>query len=206
MDKETYSKTVEELNLNISNHAMERYCERVIGNSDSIDDTTKEKYTLEIKKLFLSSELIYSGIIGHSANEVDVYINKKGWTLLLGKGQNVLITLYKCDLDVGDEELNKSFISKSLAKIHACLDELNEIKAQVEEAKSLSLEEINNNSALIKELQCQLDALKNRNIALNDLIKTEDSKIYLGKVKLRNAVEAYVVRDKFVIDGAERRK
>lgn len=201
METQNFTQSLETLNLQISNHAMDRYKERVRNNQTNIlDEETKNKYTVEIKKLYLSSELMYTGVIGHSSGEVEVYINRNGWVLICGKNQKQVITLYKVDLNVGDDELNQVYITKSIEKILSCKETINTIADQVETNKINYMEELDTNNALLKEYKKQIEALTLRNDALNNLIKTEDAKIYQAKIKLRNALEDFMVKDKCKVE------
>lgn len=201
MEETDFLEQLQKLNLQVSNHAMDRYKERVRNDDTNVlDEETKKKYTEELKKLYLSSELVYSGIIGHSTNEVDVYLNKNGWVLLLAKNQKQVITLYKVDLNVGDDDLNQVYIDKSLAQIKSIIEDGKRISDEVDTNKVLYLDEIEKNKVLIKELKAQLDMLAARNESLADLVKTEDVKNYQSKVKLRNVLENYMVKDKLKVE------
>ena len=143
---------------------------------------------------------IYSGIIGHSSKPVDVYINQHGWVIIANDNEKTLITLYKIDLQVGDEELNKAFIKKSLERINALQEELLAKSIEVDDEKKSLKEKIAANDEQIKELTTQINKLKEQNSAYGDLVKVTDTSLYKAKTDLRDAIENYMVKDAIKVE------
>lgn len=186
--------------MNISNHCFQRYHERVREKNTPFLDSLKEQYSKEIDKLFTHCTKIYSGIIGHSTKPVDVYINQHGWVIIANDNEKILITLYKIDLQVGDEELNKAFIKKSLDRINTLQEELLTKSIEVDEEKKSLREKISSNDEQIKELTAQISRLKEQNSAYGDLIKVADANLYKSKTDLRDAIENYMVKDAIKVE------
>ena len=186
--------------MNISNHCFQRYHERVKDKEELFTDSLKPKYTSELELLYQHSRKIFSGLIGHSARPVDVYVNNHGWVIIANDKEKLLITLYKIDLGVNDDELTKRYIEKSLEKI----DELNNSIIQEElnlaEENEKNKTEIEANKQKIVEYKQAISDLENRNTALTSLIKTSESTLYSKKIELRDVVENYMVKDICKID------
>lgn len=186
--------------MNISNHCFQRYHERVKDKEGLYSDTLKPKYTSELEMLYQHSKKIFSGIIGHSARPVDVYVNNQGWVIIANDKEKLLVTLYKIDLGVNDDELTKKYIEKSLARI----DELNNSIIADELALAESNEdtktEIESNKQKIIEYKKAISDLENRNDALTSIIRTSESTLYSKKIQLRDVVENYMVKDICKID------
>ena len=189
--------------MNISNHFYQRYHERVRKNNEPFTDSLKDPYEKEIEKLYSHCTKMYSGIIGHSTKPVDVYINQHGWVIVANDKENILITVYKIDLQVDDDNLNKSFIEKSLNKINDIQEKLLQKSVEVDEERKSLREKIESNEERIKELQTQISKLKEANSAYGDLIKVADSDLYQIKVELRDAIENYMIKDAVKIDLGE---
>ena len=186
--------------MNISNHCFERYHERVREQNSPFVDSLKTKYQEEIETLYEHCEKIYSGIIGHSTRPVDVYINQHGWVLITNDKEKTIITLYKVGLGIDDEDLDKKYIKTSLKKIKELQEELlNSSLKNDEEIKNYK-EKIEANNVLIKEYSNEIDKLRNQNEDYKDLIKSLDSVPYKAQIKLRDAIENYMVKDTIKIE------
>ena len=186
--------------MNISNHCFQRYHERVREKNTPFVDSLKERYTKELEALYEHCKKIYSGIIGHSTRPVDVYVNQHGWVLITNDREQTMITIYKIDLGIGDEEMNKSYIAKSLKRIDELQESLLEKSVSIDEQKEKCKKKIEANNALIKEHQTVIDELKEQNSGYNDLIKSLDANAYQEQVNLRDAIENYMVKDAIKID------
>lgn len=181
--------------MNISNHCFERYHERVKKNSGPFLDSYKNKYQEELEKLYKSCKKIYSGVIGHSTNPVDVYVNQHGWVIIANDKQSLLVTIYKVDLGLDDDSLTKEFIKKSLEKIQRLENELLEKTVSIDEEKEELKKKIAANEEQIKEYNLYISQLKDQNDAYKDLLKVLDANSYKAKRDLRDAIENYMVKE-----------
>jgi len=186
--------------MNISNHFYQRYHERVRTQSGPFVDSLKERYSKEIDLLYNSCEKIYSGVIGHSSRPVDVYVNSHGWVIISNDNEKTLVTVYKIDLGVGDDELNNAFILRSLARIDEIRTEIEQSEAEFAEQKQTYRNKIATNDEKIKELNQLISKLKAENASYSDLIKLGDTQAYQAKIKLRDTIENYMVKDAVKID------
>ena len=191
---------VENLEINISNHCLQRYIERVKNGKNSIVGNDAENgIKNEIKKLFISSELYFDGVIGKSPNPVKVYCNRNGWILLLSRDGKTLITLYKVDLGVDDDELNQAYVDKALEKISTLKNLSDELEKNAEIERTDCNNETRAIEAQITELENEIKLLRRRKEAISSLSLTASSKASTTKVELRNALEDFIIKDKLRI-------
>lgn len=181
--------------MNISNHCFQRYHERVKEAEGPFVDSLKERYTKELELLYTHCKKIYSGIIGHSTRPVDVYVNPQGWVLITNDKEQAMITLYKVDLGIENEALNKQYITASLKRIDELEEAMLQTSLKIDEEKQEYLKQIEANEALIKEYRQTILSLETRNVALKDLVKTSDATIYQAQISLRDAIQNYMVKD-----------
>ncbi len=186
--------------MNISNHCFQRYHERVKGKETPFVDSLKVKYQEEIEKLLSSSTKKYSGIIGHSTRPVDVYVNKHGWVLITNDKEKLLITLYKVDLGIDNDELTKEYIKESLKKIDDLEKALLEQSVAIDKEKQQNRDKIAANEALIAEYTKTISDLKSQNDNYKDLNKVLDASLYKANCDLRDALENYMVKEKVKVD------
>ena len=149
----------------ISNHAKQRYAERIMGKDETIEinrfiNLNEDKIKTDINKMIVYGEKIYTGIQAgqRNKNPVDVYL-KDCWVVLADARSFNVITLYKIDLGI-DDEFNKLYISKmkdklETAKAHAAkvaedveIDNYN-YKQTIEDAET----DIKNYKTMIKNLE-----------------------------------------------------
>lgn len=96
-------------NYTISNHALQRYAERIME-KEGIDvnrfvTLNEEKIKTDINKMIEYGDLIFSGKQFQKdckGNVIDVYI-KDTWVILVDGKAKTVITIYKIDLGLGDE-------------------------------------------------------------------------------------------------------
>ena len=196
-EEELYND-LDNLKLNISDHCLDRYSERIMGRPIVGNDAI-EKATNEIKKLYLSSEVYYVGIIGRSQNPVQVRCNRNGWILIVTKDGKTLITLYKVDLMVDSDEVNQLYVDKALEKIKALKENYDKVleESLIESEKcDNEINEINNQ---ISEYETLIKQLKDRKNTLHQL-KDNIPKVKSAEVDLRNALQDFIVKDKLKIE------
>lgn len=132
---ETVENVVE---YKISNHAMQRYAERIVGKEDNLDinryvTLNEQKIKSDINKMINYGDLIYAGKQSQKdgkGNVVDVYLRNCWIVLVDGREKNV-ITLYKIDLGL-DDGFNQIYISKMMEKLNANKETLANVQRQVQ--------------------------------------------------------------------------
>lgn len=186
--------------MNISNHCFQRYHERVREAEGPFIDSLKERYTKELEQMYEHCKKIYSGIIGHSSRPVDVYVNPHGWVLITNDREKTMITIYKIDLGIGNDALNKQYITESLKRIDDMQDALLKQLVTVDEQKAEYNQKIEANEALIKEYRQTIAALEEQNSAFRAVVRNIDASNYKAQTELRDAIENYMVKDCIKID------
>ena len=152
--------------MNLTKHVKERFVERTMGYTDEQEIaryiTLNEDILLErIMKLFDSSEKVYRGKI-KDFETADTYINKQGWVFVIDYKKECIVTLYRIDLKVDDEELNRVFCEKMLAKINNMKQQSEEASAKAKETMEINKEELSNIEAQSKILNATLENLNKK--------------------------------------------
>lgn len=153
-------------NYLISKHAQERYAERIMGKDEKIDVNrfildNKDKIRTDVNKMIDYGELIYRGksVSKNSKNSVlDVYL-KDCWVVLADKGSELVVTLFKIDLELGDE-FNKEYISKMMEKLVSAKERLEEVKLEVLNESNMYSEMISDAETQIKEYKSMIKNLE----------------------------------------------
>jgi hypothetical protein len=151
----------------ISNHAKQRYAERIMGRDDTTEinryvNLNEEKIKTDINKMITYGELIYTGIQHKNdkklAAPVDVYV-KDCWVVIADNKIKNVITLYKIDLGV-DDEFNKLYINKMLEKLNTAKKAADEIRHQIEEENLGYTEIIEESEISIKQYRSMINNLE----------------------------------------------
>ena len=201
MTEENLYDDVDKININISEHCLRRYLERVKdGNYTMIGLEAETKVKNEIKKLFISSPLYYTGVIGNSKNPVCVHCNRNGWTFITSQDDKTLITLYKVDLCVDSDELNQMYVDKALEKIKLFKEVYDESLSSVESKKTQYRSEIQSIESQIDEYRRIIKKLEERKQAVEKMMTSESSVPEANRIELRNALQDFIVKDKLKIE------
>ena len=153
-----------EINIKISNHASQRYAERIMSKEDTDIQrfmiTHEQKIHDDIEKLIQYGQLIYSGkqkTRDGKTNNVDVYLNGTWVVLVDAKTYNV-ITLYKIDLGL-DESFNNEYVSKMLEKLQETERKRDMVKLKLENENENYKELIQQSQDQIKEYKGYINNL-----------------------------------------------
>ena len=173
---------INENNYSISNHAKQRYAERIMGKDTTIDvaryvTLNEEKIKTEINKLINYGSLIFTGRQQKEGKSklIDVYL-KDCWVVLADSKEKNVITLYKIDLGL-DDEFNKAYISKMVDKLNTAMATFEETKAQVDCENNEFREIISEAETQIKEYKTIIKNLEDlcsgyKMIIDNNCVKT----------------------------------
>ena len=107
----------------ISNHAKQRYSERILNKSDTNEIqrfmvAEEDKIKVDINKMIYYGDLIYTGKQSQKDGKgkaIDVYL-KDSWVVLVDGKSELVVTLYKIDLGCGDD-FNSQYINRMLEKL-----------------------------------------------------------------------------------------
>lgn len=183
---------------NITNHAYERYAERMVGRDNPTDIRTylnahRQDVNDRINKLINYGNLIYEGKLrDYPINQI--YFNDS-WVIVVDPKNNNVITLYK--IDFGIESVNELFIKEMLDKIQSLNEELQEVKVIVAKSNEEILDTISNNTEEIKYHKSVIKSLEITNESLNNVVKESNVKIKLKEKEMSDLIDLFVSRKKF---------
>lgn len=168
--------TENKIEYNISAHAKQRYSERIMGKDDTVEinrfiTLNEDKIKTDINKMIEYGELIYRGksaAKNSKGNMLDVYL-KDCWVVLVDKSSGVVVTLYKIDLELGDE-FNKTYIDKMLEKLNVSKAKLEEVKLQVYNESNMYSEMLHDAETQIKEYRGMIKNLEGLCDGYKDII------------------------------------
>lgn len=187
----------------ISKHAEERYSERIMGKEDAnninrfIADN-KEKIKKDIHKLIEYGELIFTGKQSQKdgkGNVLNVYL-KDCWVVLVDNKSEVVVTLYKIDLGLGDE-FNKTYISKMVDKINESKTKLEDIQLKVLEESNMYKDMINDTESQINEYKSMIKNLENLRDSYKSIIDNNNVKITQASREVAECVNTLVAKREF---------
>lgn len=143
------------VDYHISNHAKQRFAERIMGRDNTYDVNKfilehEAKIQTDICKMVEYGDLIFTGKQSQKDGKgkvVDVYLNDCWVVLVDNKSMNV-ITLFKVDLGV-DDDFNRQYIEKMMEKLNRNKEELDGVQAQI-------LEENEEYRGFIEEAETQI--------------------------------------------------
>lgn len=183
--------------LTISQHAKERYAERI---KDIEDRSTiavyitqhEDKIISDISKMIEYGELLYSGRNmsnqGNNKSEtyISIYLNGL-WILIVDKNKNQVITLYPIDLGI-DDDLNHIFVDKLKDRIKKATEYYEETKnnvsSQIQDLKAQMVE----NEAAIMNYRKIIKGLEDFNETSKELISKMNIQIDVAENGIRELI------------------
>lgn len=185
--------------MDITQHAKERYAERIMGITDINEIKqyaiiNEEKIQEDLSNMVAYGKLLYTGKIDNYT-ATRIYCNRFGWMVILDGKEDRVITFYKVDLGLG-EDLNCLYVKKVYDKI----DDLEEDLIEISESNDAELSEINEEQALIrekiKEYNSLIKSLENRVNVLSEYRNSLKTKRTLKETELRDTVSKLVAKIK----------
>lgn len=164
-------------NLKLSNHAKERYAERIMDKDNKADinvfiQKNEQKIKEDIFKMITYGELLYSGrpTVDYNKQPVDIFL-KDTWVIIVDIAKQNVITLYSIDLGLGDD-FNKEYINKLLEKLYSAKQRYEEaqigINTQIETYNTIVKENID----MINDYRSKIKILEKQNQGYLDVIDT----------------------------------
>ena len=164
-------------NLKLSNHAKERYAERIMDKDNKADinvfiQKNEQKIKEDIFKMITYGELLYSGrpTVDYNKQPVDIFL-KDTWVIIVDITKQNVITLYSIDLGLGDD-FNKEYINKLLEKLSSAKQRYEEaqigINTQIETYNTIVKENID----MINDYRSKIKILEKQNQGYLDVIDT----------------------------------
>lgn len=187
----------------ISNHVKTRYAERIMGkdNKNDVNRFIAEndlKIKQDIHKMIKYGELIYQGKQSQKdgkGNVLSVYLNDC-WVVLVDSKSNVIVTLYKIDLGLGDE-FNKTYISKMMDKLNESKRELENVQIEVLKESNTYKEMIDDTEAQINEYKAMIKNLENLRDSYKTVIENNNVKISQANREVADCVNTLVGKREF---------
>lgn len=103
---------------NVTNHALQRYAERIKKvNKSEIHQTildSKDLFVDELRKMYVNSKLIYQG--NFNGNEIGNFRVADDICLILDTNETKIITLYRVDFGMG-RKINKMMLEELLKEL-----------------------------------------------------------------------------------------
>ena len=164
-------------NLKLSNHAKERYAERIMDKDNKADinvfiQKNEQKIKEDIFKMITYGELLYSGrpTVDYNKQPVDIFL-KDTWVIIIDIAKQNVITLYSIDLGLGDD-FNKEYINKLLEKLSSAKQRYEEaqigINTQIETYNTIVKENID----MINDYRSNIKILEKQNQGYLDVVDT----------------------------------
>lgn len=195
--------TENKIEYNISAHAKQRYAERIMGKDDTVEinrfiTLNEDKIKTDINKMIEYGELIYRGksaAKNGKNNMLDVYL-KDCWVVLVDKSSETVVTLYKIDLELGDE-FNKTYISKMLEKLNVSKTKLEEVKLQVYNETNMYSEMLHDAETQIKEYRSMIKNLEGLCDGYKDIIDNNIVKETQANREVAEVVNSLIGKKEF---------
>lgn len=165
--------------VNVTKHALERWCERILNMIDSKEialyiNSNRDKLTNDINTTLQFGEFIYKGQLGNDNITRHYYISGD-IVLITNTDNNAVITVYKVDLGF-TPELNTQVRKGLIQEIHKLANERDELEFQALEEVEKKTFEISNIDDQMLILQKQMDELKLQKKVLSEEVKSLNSK------------------------------
>lgn len=188
--------------MKITQHAKERYAERIrgkeeLGDIKSYIANNEEKIDRDLNTMLEHAELIYIGrsISEYNKNVVEVHLCHD-WVLIVDPAKQNIVTVYKIDLNVG-QQFNNEYIKRALEMLNTAKKELENEKIDClsqEEAYTNIIQENNN---VIAEYKRMIKALEEQNESYQAMANSLATNIELKEVQVRKIVAGLVGRRVF---------
>lgn len=192
-----------ELEYTISDHAQQRYAERIMGKDDNCDAkqfiiNNKDKIQRDINKMIHHGQKIYSGKPpqkGNQSNLVDVYL-KDTWIVLANNNSKIVVTLYKIDLGL-DDEFNRGYVSKMIDKLNERKRTLKDVQQRVQEESDMYQGMIDDFESQIKEYKTMIKNLEELCSGYKTVIHNNCVKVSQAEREVADVINTLVNRKEF---------
>ena len=187
----------------ISNHAKQRYSERILNKSDTNEIqrfmvAEEDKIKVDINKMIYYGELIYTGKQSQKDGKgktIDVYL-KDSWVVLVDGKSELVVTLYKIDLGCGDD-FNLQYIAKMMDQLKEKQDNLLSAQLETEEESKMYKEMIYGYEAQINEFKANIKNLENLCADYKDIIDNNKVKISMANRDVADCINKLIGKKEF---------
>ena len=187
----------------ISSHAEVRYVERIMEKDNKNDINkfiadNKEKIKTDINKMIQYGECIFTGKQSQKdgkGNVLDVYL-KDCWVVLVDNKSNIVVTLYKIDLQLGDE-FNETYITKMMEKLNAFKEELVTVQKNVQEESNTYRSLIDDAEAQIREYKSMIKNLEELSMGYKTIIDNNNVRVSKANRDIADVVNSLIGKREF---------
>lgn len=184
-------------NIKITEHAKERYAERIMGKQGknaiiAFAATHGDKIEEDISKMIEFGECIYSGRdVSDRDQSLCAVILSGTWILLVNVENNKLITLYKIDLGIG-EDFNKEYVSRLVQKMKDSQMQLEEVRKNIADKKQDYLSMIEENEKAITEYRTMITKLEKLNSDYKSVVQDLDVECSKAEMELKQTIKTLI--------------
>lgn len=194
-------------NINISQHAKERYAERIKRKTELIDINrfiieNEEKITKDIKLMIQYAECIYIGKNTKkdrfgAINTIAVYV-KDTWVLIYDTSKNTLVTLFKIETGL-DDDFNKLYTDKMIEKLKIMQKEAEDTKERVRQKNNELKIQIEEHNGLILEYKNYIKKLEEANNGYKAIMESNLIKVSQAEDDVEKIIDRLVSKNKLGI-------
>lgn len=189
-------------NIKISQHAKERYAERIMEKDAKIDVTLfiqqhEQKIKEDIFKMIQYGTLLYSGKSTCEFNKqpVDVYLNGT-WVIIVDIAKSNVITLYTIDLGLGND-FNNEYIKQLTTKLNTVKEQFEMINIEIQTQKNTYSSIIKENTDQINEYKSFIKNLEKQNQGYLDVIESLDADRLIAEKEVRDVIATFIGKKVF---------
>lgn len=186
--------------VSVSQHAKERYAERIMGKDEKTDITVfiynhEDKITQDIQKMVEYGDLLFTGKQSKGGNVVRVYA-KDAWVLLVDDDKNCVITIFKIDLGI-DDAFSVEYVNKIKERLSEATKELDEKKQELSEQTETYRQLVADNNDTIAEYRKVIRSLEEQNKGYQEVIQTSNANMFVMEAEVREILGLLVGRKTF---------
>ena len=180
----------------ISEHAKQRYAERIMNRENKTDVASfvnqhQQKIQEDITKMLAFGEVIYTGVsvADNNKNLVNVILNGH-WVVITDPNSEKVVTLFEIDLGLG-KEFNDEYISKLKEKLDMAKANYEEEVERLDKNNAEYNEIIDKNEEKIREYRSFIKSLETQNTNMTNLIMENKNNKLMAEQEVRDIVAMF---------------
>lgn len=186
--------------VNVTEHAKERYAERIMDKQESSDIKRflynhNDKIIQDIQKMVEYGDLLFTGKQSKGGDVVRVYV-KDAWVLLVSDDKNCVITLFKLDLGV-DADFTIQYIKKIEDQLDRAKERLDSRQKEISDQRETYQQLIQENSDTIAVYRKIIRSLEEQNAGYQEVIRTLNANLFAAEQEVRETLGLLVGRKMF---------
>lgn len=189
-------------NIKISQHARERYAERIMDRDSKVDialfiSQHEQKIKQDIFDMIQHGKLLYSGksVSEYNKQPVDIFLNGT-WVVIVDIVKSNVITLYSIDLGLG-KEFNHEYIGKLTEKLNAAKEMYETVNISIQTQKETYSSIIKENTVQINEYKSIVKNLETQNQAYTDVINSLEVDRVVAEKDIRDIIATFIGKKVF---------